>query len=658
MRKILAAVAAIATANAADLPVTKVIVYKNGVAYFERAGSPPAGQPARMEFKASEMDDVLKSLVVEDTGGGKVRSLRYEMNEPANKRLAELSVVPAPNQPLALLLDQIRGAKAEFLVGGQRVSGTIVSGRLAPLPNQGQRQEVTLMLESGDLKVLDLETVASVRLTDPRLQQQLADALATIAQSRSSEKKVVTIQTDGAKQLVARYLVPAPVWKSSYRLVLPDTGASQLEGWAIIDNASGEDWNNIELTVVSGKPVSFITRLYDPKYLERPRAELAGAQPVAPVVYADALRTAPSAGLAEGARTFNAGRMKAAAMPSAAPAPAPPAAMMTSSAVVATETRETGELFEYRFSTPVTAKKGESTMIPFVQQPIVARKLLIYSDRSSENPRSAAELTNDTGKTLDGGPLTVYQGGSYAGEALMETLKAGDKRLISFAVDLGTRVTTNFESGTEVVREVRATRGVLLSKTAVERTTTYTISNVDAREKTLVLEHPVTPNLKVLRPKPDETTANQYRFAVKLAPKSPAKLAVVEEEIIEQTEGVVNLSPDTLLAYIQNKGLSATGRRQLEVIAARKRTIAENDSALRQAETEINEIVKDQDRIRQNLNSLNRVSGQQEMVQKYVAQLAQGDTQLAQLRDRQAEMRKKQAAMQAELNSLIEKLEF
>jgi len=173
-----------------------------------------------MEFKASEMDDVLKSLVVEDTGGGKVRSLRYEMNEPANKRLAELSVVPARTSR-SRCCSTDSGAKAEFLVGGQRVSGTIVSGRLAPLPNQGQRQEVTLMLESGDLKVLDLETVASVRLTDPRLQQQLADALATIAQSRSSEKKVVTIQTDGAKQLVARYLVPAPVWKSSYRLVLP-----------------------------------------------------------------------------------------------------------------------------------------------------------------------------------------------------------------------------------------------------------------------------------------------------------------------------------------------------------------------------------------------------------------------------------------------------
>ena len=656
MRKILAALAAITSAAAADLPVTKVIVYKNGVAYFERAGSPPAGQPARMEFKASEMDDVLKSLVVEATAGGKVRSLRYELNEPTAKRLADLPIVPSANQPLALLLDQLRGAKAEFLIGGQKVAGTIISGRLAPLPNQGQRQEVAVMLDNGDLKTIDLDTVASVRLLDPRLQQQFAEALATIAQSRSNDKKVVTVQMDGATQIVARYLVPAPVWKSSYRLVLPDNGAPQLEGWAIVDNASGEDWNNVELTVVSGKPVSFITRLYDPKYLERPRAELAGGQPVAPVVYADAIaQEAQTAGALGGVRSMNAPMRKAVAMPSVAPAPAP---MMTSSAVVSTETRETGELFEYHFSTPVTAKKGESAMIPFVQQPIVARKLLIYSDRSSQNPRSAAELNNDTGKTLDGGPLTVYQSSSYAGEALMETLKAGDKRLISFAVDLGTRVTTNFESGTEVVREVRATRGILTSKTAVERTTTYTISNVDAREKTLVIEHPVSPNLKVLKPKPDETTASQYRFTVKLAPKSPAKLAVVEEEIIEQTEGVTNLSPDTLLAYIQNKSLSANGRKQLEAIAARKRAIAENDTALRQTEAEINEIVKDQDRIRQNLNSLNRVSGQQEMVQKYVAQLAQGDTHLAQLRDRQAEMRKKQAAMQSELNSLIEKLEF
>ena len=151
---------------------------------------------------------------------------------------------------------------------------------------------------------------------------------------------------------------------------------------------------------------------------------------------------------------------------------------------------DVGELFEYRFSTPVTVKKDESTMLPFLQQPIGARKLLIYSESYGEHPMNAAELNNSTAKTLDGGPITVFDAASYAGEALMTTLKAGDKRLISYSVDLGTRVTTQFDSSRELVREIHVNRGMLTARLALDETKTYTIRNVDQKAKTLIIEHP------------------------------------------------------------------------------------------------------------------------------------------------------------------------
>ena len=157
-----------------------------------------------------------------------------------------------------------------------------------------------------------------------------------------------------------------------------------------------------------------------------------------------------------------------------------------STVAVNTQGRELGDLFEYRFSTPVTVKKSESAMLPFLQQKITSRKLLIYSDRSLQNPMNAAEITNNSGKTLDGGPITVFDGGAYAGEALVETFKAGDKRLISYGVDLGTRITTAFDSTRDVVREFRANRGILTTKTAILETQTYSIRNVDAKAKTLI----------------------------------------------------------------------------------------------------------------------------------------------------------------------------
>ena len=320
--------------------------------------------------------------------------------------------------------------------------------------------------------------------------------------------------------------------------------------------------------------------------------------------------------------------------------------------------QELGELFEYRISTPVTIRKSESAMLPFLQDKITARKLLIYSDQSSAHPLNAAEITNSTGKTLDGGPITVFDVGSYGGEALMETVKTGDKRLLSYAVDLGTRITTQFDSKGEVVREIHVNRGVLTAKTAVVEIRTYTIHNVDQKAKTLVIEHFARPGYTLLERKPTEKTANAYRFEVKLAAAATEKFPVTEERVYDNTIAVTNLTPEVLGIYIQNKNLSDAGRKQLADIVAHKREIIINDAELHRVNDQIDAIVRDQERIRQNINSLNHVSGQQDQVQKYAKQLADQEAQLATLRDHQSELERKKTALQSDLNSLIEKMDF
>jgi hypothetical protein len=331
---------------------------------------------------------------------------------------------------------------------------------------------------------------------------------------------------------------------------------------------------------------------------------------------------------------------------------------VASSVAPEAQARELGELFEYRFATPVMVRKDESAMLPFVQEKLSARKLLIYSEMGSVNARNAAEITNSTGKTLDGGPITVYDSNAYAGEALMETLKAGDKRLISYAVDLGTRVTTQLGSSRDMIREIHVRRGLLTTRSALQETKTYTIRNVDAKAKILVIEHPVRPEYKLVNQKPAETTASAYRFEVRVAPAGTEKFPVIEERVYESTIGLTNLTPDVLVSYVQNKALSEAARRQLERIVELKKQGADADRAIRQTEEQINELGRDQERIRQNLRSLNEVSGQQTQVQNYARQLAAQETQLATWRDRLAELRKKRAALESELNAAIEKMEF
>jgi len=451
-----------------------------------------------------------------------------------------------------------------------------------------------------------------------------------------------------------------PVWKSSYRLIFAATGEPTLEGWAIVDNTTGEDWDKVTLALVSGRPVSFISKLYEPKYVTRQTAELAEADVAAPVLYDAAMAGAP--------------------MPAAPPPPpgavgrmfnrkaaAPMAESMQvvmaggpSNLAVNTESRDLGDLFEYRFGTPVTVKKNESAMLPFLQQKLGARKLLIYTyGQPNQNPLASAEITNSSGKTLDGGPLTVFDSSAYAGEALMETLKASDKRLISFAVDLGTRVTTNIESGSDLVREIKAKNGVLTTRSAIESKTTYTIRNVDAKAKLLVLQHPLRGDHKFLgNLKPAETTAHHHRFEVKLAPNASEKFVVAEERLLDQSLSISDLGTDQLLIYVRNKNLSADARKQLEAIIAKKNELAQAQQTLRRLETEINELVKDQDRIRQNLTALNRVAGQEAQVRKYSADLAASESKLATLRDQQSETRKREQQLDAELDALAGKLEF
>lgn len=660
MKQLMSVVLSAALLPAAELPVTRVTLYKNGVAYYERAGDVKAGESARLDFQVSEMDDVLKSLVLDVTGG--VARVRYELSEPLQRKLSDQGINIQPQQPLALILDQWRGARIELKFRGEPVAGVIVSGRLAPLPNQGERQELTVLTDSSELRLIDLDNVTALKLSDVKLQAQFAEALGAIAQSRSKDKRAVYVDLlgTGAGKLTAQYLVPAPVWKSSYRLLLTDAGDATLEGWAIIDNSSGEDWTKVDLTVVSGKPVSFVSKLYEPKFMRRPEASLAEDQAVAPVVYESAMtdqkaKAAPQRAAAfDRLQQYDSLRNRAdASMAAAAPAP-----MMMSSVMPNTVAREAGELFEYRFAAPVTAKKGESLLLPFVQQKIGARKLLVYSDRSQLNPRNAAEITNSSGKTLDGGPITVYQPGGYSGEALMETLKAGDKRLISYSVDQGARITTNFDSGSEVLREIKAQRGVLITRGAIEVTTTYTADNSDAKEKSLLIEHPVDPGMKLLRPAAEETSPNRYRFLIKLPAKATQKLTVVQERVLENSVMVSSLTPDVLLSYSQSKVLSAAAKLKLDAILAKKREVALADRDLRGIETQSAEISRDQERLRQNINSLNRVEGQQAQVSRYAGELAKQDGALAQLRDRQSDARNRRAALEAELNGLIEKLEF
>jgi hypothetical protein len=653
---------------AAELPVRQVILYKHGIGFFERSGTLGAGETARLDFKAEEMNDVLKSLTIEEKGGGKVSGLRYDSSIPLDQKLAEFPISIADGQPLTAVLDQLKGAKVEISLGGEKIVGTIVGARTVPGDKDRREQEqVSMLLESGDLRTIELAATSSIHFPDPKVQLQFRDYLATLAGARSKDKRSLYIDSTDAKsrEVSASYIIPAPVWKSSYRLIFDADAQPMLEGWAIVDNTTGEDWTNVRMSLISGKPISFISALYEPRYIQRLTADLAEDKAIAPTVYAGGVGGGILGGL-----------------PSAAPPPPAPRAMAKaapgvgagrgggfgggsgggiaadSTIVAPAEGRELGDLFEYTIATPVTVKKNESAMLPFLQQKITGRRLLIYSDASMQNPFNAAELTNSTNKTLDGGPITVFDAGAYAGEALVETVKANDKRLINYAVDLGTRITTALDSKAQIVREIHASRGVLKAKYSANEVKTYTIRNVDAKAKTLIIEHPIRRQYSLLSAKPTEATATAYRFEVKLAPASTTKFPVEEERVFSNGFSFTNMNPDQITVWLENKALSDAGKRALQQISDMKKQIADFDAQSKTIDRQIDNLNKDQDRTRQNIASLNQVSGQQQQVEIYAKKLADQENQLAMLRDQQSDVQQKRSSAQTSLDSFMEKMEF
>jgi hypothetical protein len=273
----------------AELPVKRIVLYKHGVGFFEREGIVPAGEEARLNFQTADMNDVLKSLTVTDASGNRISAIRYDSNETLDQRLAHYPFRPGNERPFHSFLDGLKGARIELKIGERLTRGAILGARgLAPPSDPEKRpaiEQVSLLLDSGELATYDLAAITSIRLLDPHLEEQLRQYLQTVGQSKAREQRRIFIDfaQAGAHNLRIAYISPTAIWKSSYRLTLEQPN-SILEGWAIVDNTTDEDWNDVNLSVVSGRPISFVSLLDTPRFGQRAVAELPADRAAGPVV--------------------------------------------------------------------------------------------------------------------------------------------------------------------------------------------------------------------------------------------------------------------------------------------------------------------------------------------------------------------------------------
>lgn len=634
-----------------DVPVRGVVLFSSGVGYFDHFGTVQGGGEAELKFKTAQINDVLKSLVLQDLDGGKVGTVTYASQDPLSKTLKSFQVDVSGNPPLADLLNQLRGAKVTVDRPGEKVEGTIVGVERRKKQIEGSKETVETavitLISGGKLVTFPLDGVSGIELADPQLQDELNRALMAVASARDQDKKPVTIHFtgEGARRVRVGYVVETPVWKTSYRLVMggdakiadaakPQAGEAgkgtekaMLQGWAIVENQTDNDWDNVQLSLVSGRPISFVMDLYQPLYVPRPVVQQELYASLRPQDYGAGMEVAKEAvafGVAGGGVLMEAkqlGRVRPRTMATPASAemayhandsimlPVDGAMDITSSVASAASASKLGDLFQYTVGN-VSLPRQSSAMIPIVTDPVEVERLSIYNASVlPRNPLNGARVKNTTDKHLLQGPVTVFDANSYAGDAKIDNLPPGQERLLSYGIDLKMLVDSTKNTHENRVVSGKLVKGVLQLQRKLVATQEYLADNKGETDKTLIVEHPIRQGWKLSSTeKPIETTDALYRFKGKVEAGKASKLVVSEEFVQSETIAILPLDIESVVAYAQTGEMNKDVKTALLRAAELKRALETTEQQIQQKLEQLNQITQEQNRIRENLKSVQQNS--------------------------------------------------
>ncbi len=690
---------------AARLPVTHVILYKNGVGYFEHSGHVRGNQDVDVDFTTAQLNDVLKSLTVLDLGKGRITGVSYNSAAPLERRLGSLRLPVGENPTTAQFLDALRGARLEVRNGSESATGRLLSIEERDVPGKDNQKitltQISVVTDSGEVRLFDLTPSTSVRVAEKEVSEEVGKYLGLVASTRDQDVRRMTISTagEGERGLLVSYISEVPVWKSTYRIVIPNDGKPLLQGWAIVDNTVGEDWKDVELSLVAGAPQSFVQELSQPYYTRRPVVALPENAMLTPQTHeatmeaqADTVTaelTAPAAaprivngvpggslggviggpvngrtggvgsGKGQGFGSGGGGGVGGGFYKSWAPRPdATEVAQNLEAGTTVGETRDLGDLFEYKLKDRITIRKNQSALVPILQSRIDAEKVSVWNPSESSVLR-ALWLNNTSNLTLDGGSFNVLEGDAFAGEGLMDAIKPGEKRILSYAADLGVLVDAKQKNDNQRVTKVIIAHGLMTQSTEERQENTYTIRNRDSSSRQVVIEHPARAGWKLNDDeKAAESSASFHRFRLTVEPMKTTTLVVKEYRPISNRYQLSNVTDNDIKFFLEQKMINADVEKALRHIVAQKNDIAGLDSVITARRSQVTSIADDQQRLRENMKALKGSAEEKALVERYVRELNEQEDRVQSLRHEITETQLKRDAAQSALNGMIEALQM
>lgn len=645
--------------NPAMLPIRRVILYSNGVAYIERRGMVSGDAEINLSFKQSQVDDVLKSMVVLDLGQGKIGAVSYNSSAPASARTAEIPFsvdAESGNEGggISEVLSQLQGAKVLVSSGRATATGSILTVEKRVVPADKDKPAATahflvIASESGEISSFDLAEVRSVKLLDEGTRRDLNEFANATASTRRRDAKTITVTSEGSgsREMIVSYTIAAPIWKTTYRVVLDGEGKPFFQGWAIVDNVSEEDWQSVQLSLVSGSPVSFIQNLQKPLYRYRPVVPIPDDLNLDPQVYDAEGRDGDGSGSGSGGGYGSgdgSGRGDVNEVVNVTAQSNIIGGVQTSisDALVSEQSgvqtaavgSEFGDLFEYRIENAVTVPRNRSALIPIIQTRMDGERVSIYNEEvRKDRPMGGMLLSNITPLTFEGGSLTVLDRDAYAGEALMERLKPKERRLISFALDLGTHVITENTGDQRPAQLIKVVNGAFQVHYFRNEKKLYHLVNQTDREKVIYIEHPIRQGWAISdeTQKPDIVTERFYRFRVTLKPFEKVSMPVTERQGLMDSYALYSITREQLNLFITRRYVDDATRAKLEKLIDLRTRINEMNIKLESFEEEVKRIEEDQKRLRENIESLAKTAEAKTLITRYIAKAGEQETRLEEM---------------------------
>ena len=601
----------------------------------------------------------------------------------------------------------------EVTGSGASFTGRILSLEIVDTPqgDDGKKSIVeqnllTVVADSGATRTLLLTSATTVRLLDAGLRTDLNTYLELLDRHRTEDVRHLSLSAHGTgtRQLRVSFLSEVPVWKATYRLLTTTgAGASQsmatLQGFSVVDNTTGEDWNHVRLSLIAGNPQSFLQPLAQPIYDRRQEVPIAANVQMTPQTHESAndavaassasanfgsaaaggpvAMAAPSGyGIGSGIAAGSGGNLGGGVMyiggakrtsggvkmmhDTAAPPP-PPVPYETvarESTAPQTTTASFDDFFAYNVSDPVTIPRNGSALVPILQVQVPTESVTLWSP-AEPRPLRALWVTNTSQLTLDRGSFSVVEDGAFAGEGLIEPVHAGERRLLSYAMDEAVRVTPKDRQDTRRISSVSVSKGVLRAANTEVSEVEYTVSNAAAGTRTVVIEEPRRQGWDLdAADKPAESTPGVYRFRVTATTAAPAQLKITQRHTVDQYYRLTESSEEQLTLYLRGNGANEAVVAQLEPVFAAKRNVAALGGRINDTQAKMNAVDADQKRLRDNLAALKGSSEERALVRRYTAELnAQEDT-LAGLKKELTDLETQRDAAEVVLEQKIDSLQI